>query len=67
MNHSLYSADRATYARILLIALVAGVGPVGLGLISGYSAAVQDRPRTLHVVKAKVPVEHARLVLAQNR
>jgi hypothetical protein len=34
MNHSIYSADRTTHLKIVVIALVAGIAGVGLGLSS---------------------------------
>jgi len=32
MNHSIYSADRATHLKIVVVALVAGIAVVGLGI-----------------------------------
>ena len=34
MNHSMYSADRATHLKIVVVALVAGIAVAGLGLYS---------------------------------
>ncbi len=34
MNHSIYSADRTTHLKIVVIALVVGIVGVGLGLSS---------------------------------
>jgi hypothetical protein len=36
MNHSIYSADRTTHLKIVVIALVAGIVGVGLGLSSRF-------------------------------
>jgi hypothetical protein len=33
MNHSIYSADRTTHLKIMVVALVAGIGRAGLGLL----------------------------------
>jgi len=32
MNHSIYSADRATHLKIVVVALVAGIAVAGLGI-----------------------------------
>jgi hypothetical protein len=34
MNHSIYSADRSTHLKIVVVALVAGVAVAGFGLAS---------------------------------
>jgi len=34
MNYSIYSADRATHLKIVVVALVAGIAIAGLGLLS---------------------------------
>lgn len=34
MNHSIYSADRTTHLKIVVVALVAGIAVAGLGLYS---------------------------------
>ncbi len=34
MNHSIYSADRTTHLKIVVVALVAGITIAGLGLSS---------------------------------
>jgi hypothetical protein len=31
MNHSIYSADRATHLKIVVVALIAGIAVAGLG------------------------------------
>jgi hypothetical protein len=52
MNHSFHSADRSTHLKIVVIALVAGIVVVGLGI----SARTTDYAQTAHVVKAGKPV-----------
>ncbi|MGO3930693.1 hypothetical protein NP284_20565 [Rhodopseudomonas pseudopalustris] len=54
MNHSIYSADRSTHLKIVVVALVAGVVVAGLGI----SARVTDDSftQTARVIKAGQPV-----------
>jgi hypothetical protein len=50
MNHSIYSADRTTHLKIVVVALVAGVGvSARIGFDSGAT-------QTAKVVKAGKPV-----------
>jgi hypothetical protein len=57
MNYSIYSADRATHLRIVVIALVASIGVAGLGIAAHLS--VVDRysrtARTARIVRAGQP------------
>jgi hypothetical protein len=53
MNHSIYSADRTTHLKIVVIALVVGVAGIGLGLSS---RADIGSTQTAGVVKAGKPV-----------
>ena len=50
MNHSIYSADRMTHLKIVVVALVAGI------LVAGFSISARmtsdDSYQTAHVVKA---------------
>ncbi len=50
MNHSIYSADRTTHLKIVVVALVAGIAVAGFGI----SARSTDDgyTQTAHVVKA---------------
>src|SRR5216684_7827168 len=55
MNHSIYSADRSTHLKIVVIALVAGIAVVGLG-ISARSNSDDGYTQTARVIKAGKPV-----------
>jgi hypothetical protein len=55
MNHSIYSADRATHMKIVVVALVAGIAVAGLG-ISARLSADNGYSQTAHVIKAGKPV-----------
>ena len=54
MNHSIYSADRTTHLKIVVVALVAGIAVAGFGISArntddGYT-------QTARVLKAGQPV-----------
>jgi hypothetical protein len=57
MNHSIYSADRSTHLKIVVVALVAGIAVAGFGISArtgsddGYAQASATR-----VMKAGKPV-----------
>jgi hypothetical protein len=53
MNHSIYSADRSTHLKIVVIALMIGIGGVGLRLSSRVDIG---STQTAGVVKAGKPV-----------
>jgi hypothetical protein len=53
MNHSIHSADRATHLKIVVIALVAGIVVVGLGISARTNT---DYTQTAHFIKAGKPV-----------
>jgi len=55
MNHSIYSADRATHLKIVVVALVAGIVVAGLG-ISVRATSDDGYAQTAHVIKAGKPV-----------
>lgn len=55
MNHSIYSADRTTHLKIVIVALVAGVALAGFG-ISARSGSDDSFAQTAHVIKAGKPV-----------
>jgi hypothetical protein len=55
MNHSIYSADRTTHLKIVVVALVAGIAVAGFG-ISARSSTDQGLTQTARVIKAGKPV-----------
>jgi hypothetical protein len=54
MNHSIYSADRTTHLKIVVVALVAGILVAGFGISTRTNAS--DDAQTAHVMKAGKPV-----------
>jgi hypothetical protein len=55
MNHSIYSADRMTHLKIVVVALVAGIVVAGLG-ISARAMSDDGYAQTAHVLKAGKPM-----------
>jgi len=55
MNHSIYSADRSTHLKIVVVALVAGIGVAGLG-ITARATSDNGLTQTARVLKAGKPV-----------
>jgi hypothetical protein len=54
MNHSIYSADRSTHVKIVVVALVAGIAVAGLSISARTSS--EDYSQTARVMKAGQPV-----------
>ena len=54
MNHSIYSADRTTHLKIVVVALVAGIAVAGFGISARTSS--DDFTQTARVIKAGKPV-----------
>jgi len=54
MNHSIYSADRSTHLKVVVVALVAGIAVAGFGISARTSS--DDFTQTAHVIKAGKPV-----------
>jgi hypothetical protein len=55
MNHSIYSADRMTHLKIVMVALVAGIVVAGFG-ISARVNTDEGYTQTARVIKAGKPV-----------
>ena len=55
MNHSIYSADRSTHLKIVVVALVAGIAVAGFG-ISARTFSDDSSTQTARVIKAGKPV-----------
>jgi hypothetical protein len=55
MNHSIYSADRSTHLKVVVVALVVGIVVAGLG-ISARAVSVDGYAQTARVIKADKPV-----------
>jgi hypothetical protein len=49
MNHSIYSADRTTHLKVVVVALIAGILVAGFGIL-------MDEGLTARVMKAGKPV-----------
>jgi hypothetical protein len=56
MNHSIYSADRMTHLKIVVVALVAGVLVAGFGISTRNNASDEGMTQTARVMKAGKPV-----------
>ncbi|MBI5322005.1 hypothetical protein [Bradyrhizobium sp.] len=55
MNHSIYSADRTTHLKIVVVALVAGILVAGFGISTRVTTS-DDNVQTARVMKAGKPV-----------
>jgi hypothetical protein len=55
MNHSIYSADRSTHLKIVVVALVAGIVVAGLG-ITARTNSDDGYAQSAHLIKAGKPV-----------
>ena len=55
MNHSIYSADRATHLKVVAVALVAGIVLAGFG-ITARTSSDEGLTQTARIIKAGKPV-----------
>jgi hypothetical protein len=55
MNHSIYSADRSTHLKIVIVALVAGIAVAGVA-VSSRPDPDAGSPQTAGVIKAGKPI-----------
>jgi hypothetical protein len=55
MNHSIYSADKSTHLKIVVVALVAGIAVAGFG-ISARTSSDDGYAQAARVMKAGKPV-----------
>jgi hypothetical protein len=55
MNHSIYSADRSTHLKVVVVALVAGIAVAGFG-ISARLGSSDGYMQSARVIKADKPV-----------
>lgn len=55
MNHSIYSADRSTHLKIVVVALVAGIAVAGLSF-TARTGTDEGLTQTARVIKAGKPV-----------
>ena len=63
MNHSMYSADQMTHLKIVVIALVVGIGVAGFGIAVRIKTG-DGYIQTAHVIKAKAPLQDRKFALA---
>jgi hypothetical protein len=55
MNHSIYSADRSTHLKVVVVALVAGIAVAGFG-IAARTTSDDGLTQTARVIKAGKPI-----------
>lgn len=55
MNHSIYSADRSTHLKVVVVALVAGIALAGFG-ITARTSSDEGLTQTARIIKAGKPV-----------
>jgi hypothetical protein len=56
MNHSIYSADRTTHLKIVVVALVAGIAVAGFSISARTANSDDGYTQTARVIKAGKPV-----------
>jgi hypothetical protein len=55
MNHSIYSADRMTHLKVVIVALVAGIFLAGFGISARMNGDDTYSTQTARVIKAGAP------------
>jgi hypothetical protein len=56
MNHSIYSADRSTHLKIVVVALVAGIAVAAFGISARSTSDEYSQTAAARVIKAGKPV-----------
>ncbi|MEO8318735.1 MAG: hypothetical protein ABI561_10475 [Bradyrhizobium sp.] len=56
MNHSIYSADRSTHLKIVVVALMAGILVAGFSISARTTSSDEGYIQTARVMKAGKPV-----------
>ncbi len=56
MNHSIYSADRTTHLKIVVVALIAGIAVAGFSITARTTSSDQEYTQTARVLKTDKPV-----------
>ena len=56
MNHSIYSADRSTHLKIVVVALIAGIAVAGFGISARSTSSDETYAQNTRVIKAGTPV-----------
>jgi hypothetical protein len=56
MNHSIYSADRTTHLKIVVVALVAGIAVATFGVSARVHNSDEGYTQTARVIKAGKPM-----------
>ena len=56
MNHSIYSADRSTHLKIVVVALIAGIAVAGFGISTRTTSDDSSFAQNNRVIKAGQPV-----------
>jgi hypothetical protein len=63
MNHSMYSADQMTHLKVVVIALVAGIGIAGFGILTRIT--IDDGSiQTAQVIKTDPSIQDTKFALA---
>ncbi|MFZ2155186.1 MAG: hypothetical protein WAV72_03555 [Bradyrhizobium sp.] len=55
MNHSIYSADRSTHLKIVVVALIAGIAVAGFSVLAR-TTSDEGYTQTARVIKAGKPM-----------